>query len=85
MTIDKSTIAIGALLAYQVFISVRILLSDSYSNGQKAAQLVLTWVVPLLGAFFCHLFLRADAAKPPKRDTSFVADHGGNPPGIGGG
>lgn len=39
-----------ALVALNFYATLRVLRSVLFKDGQKAAQVVLIWVVPLLGA-----------------------------------
>jgi TRAP-type C4-dicarboxylate transport system permease small subunit len=39
--------AITVLLILNLVVSIRVLVSQSYTWGQKFAQIALTWVIPL--------------------------------------
>ena len=73
---------IATLALVQLYVSVRVLLAREYAPAQKAWQLVIIWVVPLFGAVLVRSFLAADRARQRERDTNFISDGGGNPPGI---
>jgi hypothetical protein len=42
--------AIAVTIGLDAWISVRLVRSHSYSPGQKAAQLVVIWLLPLIGS-----------------------------------
>ena len=69
--------------AYQIFVTVRLLVSVRYSRSQKIGQLLLIWLFPLIGAIACEIFLSSDRRPPDVRDTAFTSDGGDNPPGTG--
>jgi hypothetical protein len=74
---------LAVLVAYQLFVTIRLLISARYSRSQKTAQFLLIWLVPFLGAVACEIFLSSDNRTPDARDTSFTPDGGDNPPGTG--
>ena len=76
-------VVLGALLLYQLFVSARVMLSQGYSRSQKIMQLLLIWLVPLLGAAMCQVVLSADRKPSVPRDPAFTPDGGGNPAGAG--
>ena len=80
---DRTTLvmAILALASYQLFVTMRVLLSRQYSLAQRLIQVALIWALPFLGAILCHVFLTTDRASHQKRDTAFISDGGDNPPG----
>jgi hypothetical protein len=53
-------VILGAL-AYQSYVSARLVKSQDYERKQKIAQLVLIWVLPILGATAVHWFLKHGA------------------------
>jgi hypothetical protein len=75
--------AVIAVAAYQLFVTARLLFSDRYARGQKLAQLLLIWAIPLFGAVVCEVFMSSDRKIQKARDTGFSPDGGDNPPGIG--
>ena len=72
-----------AIIVYQAFVTFRIVFSRQYTSGQKLLQVAVIWLLPLIGAVVCHIFLDEDMRPPKPRDTSFTPDTGNNPPGIG--
>jgi len=73
------------IAGYQIYVTVRVVKSDKYTKGQRTAQTLLIWFVPVLGAVVCHLVLTTRVAPGPKRDPAFIQDPGNNPPGMPGG
>ena len=72
-----------AVIAYQLFVTVRVVRSDQYSSTQRIVQAILIWLVPLVGAVICHVVLFTDRQSPQRRDDNFVPATDNNPPGIG--
>jgi hypothetical protein len=73
-------LAIAFSLMYQVYITRRVIKYPHCTNRQKALQLALVWLLPLIGAAVVHGFFKQDASSPPRRDTAFTPDdlgHGG--------
>jgi ACR3 family arsenite efflux pump ArsB len=81
-----NTVIITALLlvviAYQVYVTVRVVKSDQYSPTQRMLQIALVWLVPVVGAAICHVVLFTDQSTQ-KRDDRFIPATDENPPGIG--
>lgn len=57
-----------ALVALNTYSTARVLRSSFFSGSQKAAQIVLTWVIPLFGAL---LVLRVMTDEPVVRNDHF--------------
>jgi ABC-type enterochelin transport system permease subunit len=55
-----------ALFTYQIWVSLVINRADEYDAKQRTVQLILIWLVPILGAAACHLFLMNSRKKRPK-------------------
>ena len=82
----NSTVLAAVLIAvglYQLYVTVRVFASSSYSMAQRFAQLSLIWLLPLLGAIACHIFLGSDEHSSTKREDGFISDGGNSPTGIG--
>ena len=59
--IGRSLCVLGLfVIAYQLFVSWLVVRSFALSGGQKIAQIVLIWLVPVIGAFFAHWGIRPD-------------------------
>jgi hypothetical protein len=74
--------AVGLILTLDAIASVLVLASKSYTRSQKLLQILLIWVVPLLGAIAVLVFIVEDwrVSKPIRRDNF---DPPENPPGMG--
>lgn len=70
--------AIAALAFFNVFVSVRILACDGLSGRQKAFQLAITWLLPLLGATVVYSIVLARSPRP--KDPGFdPVEHDSSP------
>jgi len=63
---------IGAVAFYQIFVSVTIFRADEYDHKQQWLQFLMIWLLPLIGAVGCHLFLRSQRTPAPRPDNQFV-------------
>ena len=65
---------IGGLLmaSYQLFVTVRLIKFGGYSVGQKFAQTLFIWVLPLIGAFVVHTVIRVTERSLPGADRNFT-------------
>lgn len=46
------------LLAENIIVTVRVCKSDYYETRQKYFQYALIWLIPVLGALVCYLFVQ---------------------------
>ena len=51
--------AAGALAVANLWVTVSVIRSPFYSGGQKFAQCLIVWLIPLFGAIGIWAFLRA--------------------------
>ena len=70
------------ILLLQGYATIRLCRYTGYSTRQKVAQLLLIWLVPLLGAIIVTSVIGLTERSARRRSEHFVADQGGNPPGI---
>lgn len=57
------------LILYATYVVLR---SPSYAPARKAAQVLIVWLLPVLGAVACILFSRADSlSSPASRSPEF--------------
>ncbi len=77
------TVAILLALAFQLYVTVRLIRYTGYSNGQKIAQLFIIWLVPIFGAWIVNIIIHDTVTPTKPTDRNFTRDSGGNPPGIG--
>ena len=76
-----TTVAV-LILGFQIYVSVRVGLYDGHTAFQKIMQLLIVCLIPFFGAVVAYSFIIPDMAKSRERDTKFISDGGGNPPGI---
>ena len=74
-------VALGVLALFNLYVSIRLLIYGGYSVAQKAAQLLIVWLLPIFGALFVHSIMFVP--RRVKKDSGFTEDGGDNPPGIG--
>ena len=74
-------VAILALILLNLYVSVRLIFYRGYSKFQKSCQLLIVWLLPIVGA----LLVRSLIVVPRwvETDHGFTADGGESPPGIG--
>ncbi len=65
-------IGISGVVLYQIFVTVRLVKFPGYSIGQKIAQSLLVWLVPLLGGWIVHSVMRMTHAPIAKTDRDFT-------------
>ncbi len=69
MSASVMTSSFAALLltiaAINLMVSISISRAANYRPRQKATQIAMLWMVPVVGAFFCAYFLRTDPANLP--------------------
>ena len=70
----------AALAIYQAYVTYRVARSLGLSRGQKLAQGMLIWLLPLLGAVVAHIMLGHDfEARPSDRNFTPQAPNDGGP------
>jgi len=60
MSIIHTTLAVSILLILNILVTIILLKNASFSNKQKKYQLILIWLLPLLGALLIYTFIRED-------------------------
>lgn len=75
------TVALGVLALFNLYVSIRLFIYGGYSVAQKAVQLLIVWLLPIIGALFVYSVMVVP--RRIKRDPGFTEDGGDNPPGIG--
>ena len=66
-----------ALLAFQAWVTYLVIAAHEYTVIQKALQVALIWLLPVLPAILVAVFLWALRKRPRARDTAFIPDDGG--------
>jgi hypothetical protein len=69
------------IVAFQLYVTLRLLRFEGYTGVQKLVQLILVWMIPLVGALVVYSVM-AFTLRRPRNDTRFIPDRGGNPPGV---
>ena len=64
---------LAVLLGYNAYVTVSLVRAHFYTRRQKLTQLLLLWLVPVLGATCVHWFVRHGTGSLPRSDREFVA------------
>jgi hypothetical protein len=67
-------LAVGIVLAYQLYVMVRVVRAAEYSPGQRTAQTILIWMIPFLGAALCHTVLYTTTDRSRPTDKKYLED-----------
>jgi hypothetical protein len=73
--------AVVALAVFNIVVSVSVLSDDGSTPLQKGAQLLIVWVMPVVGGMFVRSLIARP--RPVGRDPGFT-EPSCNPPGLGG-
>ena len=65
-------IGILVVVLYQIFVTMRLIDFTGYSSGQKIAQLLLIWLLPLYGTWIVHAVMRSTEASIDPADRDFT-------------
>lgn len=65
-------VGILVVVLYQIFVTVRLIRFAGYSVGQKIAQSVLIWFLPLIGTWMVHAVIRSTEAAITAADRDFT-------------
>ena len=74
--------AIVMLVGYSIGVTALVVRSDLLETRQKIGQVVLVWLLPLLGALAVHLINRAQEPSSPRSRSGLAdqpMDHGVSP------
>ena len=74
-------VALGALVLFNVYVSIRLVVYGGYAASQKVWQLLIIWVLPIFGALLVHSLIVVP--RWVETDHGFNQDGGDNPPGTG--
>lgn len=66
-----------ALLAFQSFVSWRVVRFQGYTSTQKTIQIAMVWLLPLVGAFLVQLVMVTSSGKPDEIDRNFIPQKSG--------
>jgi cytochrome c-type biogenesis protein CcmH/NrfF len=64
----------AAVTVYQVWVSWMVLRYSAYSRAQRIAQLLLVWLVPVIGALAVHLVIYGFTVRARRRDDHFLPE-----------
>lgn len=68
-------VIVSLAVAYQIYISCRVTRNRIYSDDQRIIQLVMIWLLPVIGASICHWIIN-DAEAGDGLGESHPADDG---------
>lgn len=84
MQADRFAFFIGALLLWQLYATILVVLNKHLDNEQKVRLVAITWALPLLGAVYARFALnqaeRVAAAEQAKADRAADEANRPNPP-----
>jgi dolichyl-phosphate-mannose--protein O-mannosyl transferase len=60
------------LAMYQLFVSIKIILSSEYTIKQRIFQLLIIWLIPFFGALLCHYVVSQSGRSLRRQNNSFV-------------
>ena len=63
---------LGGLLAFQTYVTVRVVTSKSYTREEKWRQLLFVWLVPFIGAASTLSVLATDSKTAVRPDKGQV-------------
>jgi hypothetical protein len=66
-----------SVVVYQAYVSRRIMHAPYYTNQQRLWQIMIIWVLPLIGAALCHLMLNEMEPTPMIQAQSNCEDSAG--------
>jgi cytochrome bd-type quinol oxidase subunit 1 len=66
-------LGVGVLIAaFQLWVSVQLIRASHYESLQKWLQLLLIWLVPLLGAIVVQSMMRTEGRAPYKPEKGYT-------------
>lgn len=74
-------IALGAAVLLNAYVSIRLLFYSGNTFLQKFWQLLIVWLLPIVGGLLVHSLIVVPRWK--ETDRGYTRDGGDNPPGIG--
>lgn len=71
MGVSEAGVVIVAsiVLAYKYYVSLLVWRTRFYEPRQKRIQLLVIWILPVLGALVCHVVVRTHGDKCVPRDS----------------
>lgn len=65
---------VGGVVAYQLYVTIRVARSAEYTRGQRVTQAIVIWALPLLGAGICHLVMYTTTDRSRPTDKKYLED-----------
>ncbi|MCG7979771.1 MAG: hypothetical protein N0E58_16765 [Candidatus Thiodiazotropha endolucinida] len=79
---DYIVILIAFLIALNIYASFRVLRSIEFENAQKLFQIIVIWLLPLIGAALILLFIKDDHTPKGPRNPNDGQGVDGMPGGV---
>lgn len=81
------TLIVVLVIAYQIYVSRKVYVSDHYTQNQRILQLSIIWLMPGIGAVLTHFALGAINADEAAADQPYEGsdDYDGHDSGYGDG
>ena len=64
--------SLGGLMFYQSYVTIRVMRHKPYSSEKKRQQLLIIWLVPLVGAAIALAGLTTNSETPARPDKDTV-------------
>jgi hypothetical protein len=71
----------GAIALLNLYVTIRVCFYGGASVSQKIWQMVVVWLIPIIGAVLVHSIIAPP--QPVKKDRGFTEGGGENPPSVG--
>lgn len=68
-----------ALLAFNIYVNIKLLASSLFNKFQKIAQSIIIWFLPLFGAMLILYFVNDSDKEPPPPTNPFGGGDNGIP------
>ena len=78
------TVAAAVVIVLNLVATARILRAVAFSPAQQWVQIMLTWLLPVMGAVVCIAFARSQAIGDDRERDGLVSHAGGDSAGDGG-
>jgi dolichyl-phosphate-mannose--protein O-mannosyl transferase len=62
------------LAMYQLFVSIKVILSSEYTIKQRIFQFLIIWLIPFFGALLCHYVVSQDQHFPRVKKSTLKVD-----------
>lgn len=79
---DLIIASILAVIVFNIYVTVRVLLKTEFNQFQKIVQNVIIWIIPILGALLIFFFIRDDEKPKGPRNPNDGQGVDGMPGGV---